>query len=490
MLNYNDESIKDIFRYASELVGKKFIDILKNIFGDIDLLKAIEYYNNPKAKGSLGTLTEKYYFFYKPNNYSIPDFQKVGLELKVTPYENTKKGLKAGERLVISMIPNDKPIDINFIKSHLESKLKLMLLIWYHRNKDLKRLEYSIAFVSLYDLYSELLKKDLAIIIDDYNIIVNKIISGNAHKLSESDTKYLGACTKGSSAIRSLQPQYYSREIFAKRRAFCLKQSYMSYILNNYVNKSLINYDSIFNENELISGNFEEQILNKIKKYIGKTENNLYNLFSVDTKIKAKQINKILINKILGVQTKNSEEFEKANIVIKKIRVRKNGYPKESMSFPKIVIKNFITQDFETSLEYQFFEMTRFLLVIFKENDCGEFILKGAKFWNMPIDELETIGKKDWESYKNKFINGINFNIKIQKNNKLIIGNDLPKKSETYIFHLRPHAKKSSYLINGIKYGEGTFSDMDTLPNGNKMTHQCFWINNNYIVKIIEDLVF
>ena len=410
------------------------------------------------------------------------------MELKVTPYEKSSKGLKAGERLVITMIPNDKPIELDFKGSHLESKLKLILLIWYERIKTQPRTSNRIDYVTLFDLYSDIFSKDLEIILDDYNKIVEKIISGNAHKISEGDTKYLGACTKGQNADKSLRPQYYNNLVPAKRRAFSLKQSYMSYILNNFVNNGLLNYDSIFSKDDLAYGDFDEKVLEKININIGKTESELYKEFSIDKNKNLKQINRILTNKMLGVNTENAEEFEKANITIKTIRVQENGKPKESMSFPKIVIKEFVKQDFENSYEYDFFESTRFLFVVFKENSNGIYILKGAKFWNMPINELETIGKVEWESYKQKFLDGVNFEVKKQKTGKIVISNDLPKKSDNKIFHLRPHSSKSAYLINGVKYGDGKETDMDELPNGDKMTNQCFWLNNDYISKIIADI--
>ena len=47
----------------------------------------------------------------------------------------------------------------------------------------------------------------------DYRKIVDKIIAGKAHELSESDTLYLGACTKGATAEKSLRPQYYGDHV-------------------------------------------------------------------------------------------------------------------------------------------------------------------------------------------------------------------------------------------------------------------------------------
>lgn len=488
ILPYDDSNPKDIFRYSQELLGLTFEDVLSRVFEGDELKNKIEYYNNPKGKGTLGNLLEEHYFLYKPNSSPEPDFEKAGVELKATPYEKIRKGIKAGERLVITMIPNTEPIEIDFKGSHLEKKISKILMIWYHRIKTQKRTEHNIDFVNLYNIYSKICSKDLEIILDDYKTIVNKIISGNAHKLSEGDTKYLGACTKGSKAAKSLKPQYYNKYILAKRRAFSLKQSYMTYVLNNYVKEELMGYDSIFSEEDLKHGEFDAQILSKINLYVGRSEEELYRAFNLLTESKSKQINKVLVNRMLGVNTDNSEEFQKANIIIKTIRVQRNGKPKESMSFPKIKIKELIKQDFENSYEYEFFETTRFLFVVFRENEEGNFILSGSKFWNMPIEELESIGKSEWNCYKNKFIEGINFNIKKLKDNKQIVENDLPKKTETKIFHLRPHSSKSAYLIDGIRFGNGSESDMDELPNGDKMTNQCFWLNNDYIKNIIKDI--
>lgn len=46
---------------------------------------------NDKAKGQLGNFIEKYYFGYDPNGNQEADFNKIGLELKQTPIDKTKK---------------------------------------------------------------------------------------------------------------------------------------------------------------------------------------------------------------------------------------------------------------------------------------------------------------------------------------------------------------------------------------------------------------
>ena len=127
MLPYDETDPQDIENYAKRLIGKTFYDILREYFKDneLELEKTLN-----KNKGKLGNLIEEYYFYYKPNSNPNP-------ELKVTPYIKNKNGeLKAKERLVIGMIPNDNPIETDFEKSHVLEKLQLILLILYFHDKN------------------------------------------------------------------------------------------------------------------------------------------------------------------------------------------------------------------------------------------------------------------------------------------------------------------------------------------------------------------
>lgn len=487
-LPYDKTSPIDIERYAKKLEGMTFHDVLVNNIDVDSFEEAQAAYNTKRRKGSLGNLLEEHYFFYAPNSDSEPDFKEAGVELKVTPYEITKtEKIRAGERMVIGMIPNDEPIEADFYKSHLLYKMKLMLFIFYLRDKKLPKLKYKIDYVKLFSILSDACKEDLEIIIDDYKTITSKIMAGKAHELSEGDTKYLGACTKGATASKSLQPQFYNPNVLAKRRAFSLKQGYMTFIINNYILNNVDTYDSAFTAEELEKTSFDDEIIRRINIYKGKTEDEIYKLFGI--KGKTKQRNNIAVCRMVGVKTDRIAEFEKANIKIKTIRVKKNGNPRENMSFPTIKIKKFVKEEFDDSQIYKYFSETRFLFVVFKEQADGQYVLAGSKFWNMPIVELETVGQKEWEAYRDKFRAGVNFTItKTKLKNKTVVKNDLLGQKDTKIFHLRPKAQKSCYVIDGLRYGNGEDSDMDELPNGDKMTKQCFWLKSKYVAEIIKDI--
>lgn len=482
MKKFDETDPKSILEYADKLKGKTFLSILDNISDNIDVKNFVEDFETGNSKGDLGNFIEKYYFGYSPNSRSQADFHKAGVELKVTPFEDKKSGgIKAGERLVLGMIPNKEPLEERFEDSHIKSKIYKMLLIWYKRVKGERKLNYLIEHVNLFDLGNKILEKDYEIIKSDYEKIAKKVIEGKAHELSEGDTMYLGACTKGATASKSLQPQFYNESVPAKRRAFSLKQSYMTYVLNNYVNTGLMNYEAIFTNDDLKHASFEDLVTNKLNQFIGWTEEKLYERFEINPNAKNK--NNLLVTRMLGIKTDHAEEFEKANIEIKTIRAKKDGMPKESMSFPYTKISDFIS---DNSIDEYFLE-TKFLFVVFKESQNNTFELNKAMFWNMPVQDYENFGLTELQSFRNKFVEGVNFNPKINKNGKLEMHNDLPKEKYTTVFHMRPHANKSAYVIGGIPYGNGSENDMDELPNGDKMTKQSIWINKRYLKKVIGE---
>lgn len=121
------------------------------------------------------------------------------------------------------MIDYFSVINEKFENSHLLEKSKKILLIYYLYDVNKKyNLDYRIDYVKLFTPP----ENDMEIIKHDFELIVDKISKGKAHELSESDTLYLGATTKGSSSKdRQRQP---NSDILAKPRAFSFKNSYMT----------------------------------------------------------------------------------------------------------------------------------------------------------------------------------------------------------------------------------------------------------------------
>lgn len=487
-LPYDKSNPANIESYAKFLVGKTFREVIRFYsISEKESDELIKTYSNARNKGGLGNLLEETYFGYKPNNNPEPDFPEAGVELKASPYEKNRNGIKAGERLVLTMIHYDRPIDLDFYASHLWKKSKLLLLIYYFRNKDLSsNLDFQIDFVKLFTPPIE----DLKIIKDDYNKIINKIQSGMAHELSESDTMYLGACTKGATAEKSKVSQYYGSQIPAKKRAFCFKNSYMTYILNKYLLGNIDTYEPIISDSAILDTySFDEYVIDKINIHKGKTDKQLCAEFNREfNKNKAQWID--LSYRMLGIKSNQAEEFIKANIVVKAIRVEANGLMKEHISLPPFKFKQLINEEWEDSTLYTYFDETKFLFVIYKrENENDDYYkLMGCQLWNMPSSDLNNIVQDGWIRIRKVLSSGITFTKKLTQSG-YIINNTFPSKKINPIIHIRPHSKERAYKFSNGEIIGDIYKNANELPDGQWMTTQSFWLNNSYLLNQMKAIL-
>lgn len=486
MTSYDIKDKFSIYEYGKKLIDKSFFDVIKESQyknSSLSLKEETASYGNVSRKGGLGELIELYHFNYNPDNESRADFPEAELELKVTPYKTNKNGtISAKERLVISMIDYFRIINENFYQSNAWEKIKNILLIYYEWDQEAaNNLDYIIKYVYLFSPTDD----DLRIIIQDYLKIQNTVLSGKAHELSESMTMYLGAVTKSSdSSVRVRQP---NSEILAKPRAYSLKTSFMTQLLRNKIYKDKDESDSIIKTDSVVD--FEDYVLQKINENVGLKDIDLFDKYLGEKNSKSKDRYSRVAYEMLGVRTKNADEFIKANIEVKAIRVEENGNIIESMSFPAFKAKELVSQTWEDSDLYNLFSQKKFLFIIYKKKG-NNYYLNNGLFWYMPVYDLDNIVRKEWEETVGIISNGVEFSLKKHKNNKQIVSTNLPKLSNTEITHVRNHSSKSVYVINGIKYGNGSISrDADELPDGNLISKQCFWLNNKYIKKIINKKV-
>ena len=397
-IEYDKRNPSSIEAYAQRLVGKTFRQVWEE-----DEQQSPQYIREEGAygstdvdekkrnKGNLGQIIEEKFFHYECNSDSRADFHDAGVELKVTPYKINKNGsISAKERLILTMIDYFSVVNESFEDSHMWRKSRLILLIYYLWQQDIKQnIDYKIGYSRLFTPPEQ----DLMIIKHDYQVIVEKIRAGRAHELSEADTLYLGAAPKAStSADRRKQP--FSDEL-AKPRAFAFKNSYMTYVLNTYILPGKQTYEPIMSDET--SDSFEEYVTGKIAGYRGRTVGDLCMEFDIDIEKKPKSLEAMLAYRILGIKGNRAEEFEKANVVVKTIRVGSNGKIKESMSFPAFKFKELIQEEWEDSTFGNYLRETRFLFVVYKFDENGELRLKGSQFWNIPYDDLENEVKQVWE---------------------------------------------------------------------------------------------
>lgn len=452
-LHYNPDDKKSIIDFAKLLRGKTLREAC-----DESILK-----HNYSGKGNFGQILEKFYFLYEPNSVSEPDFAIAGLELKSTPLKQLKnKEYRSKERLVLNIINYFEVVNQDFETSSFWKKNANILLIFYLHKADYDILDYLIKLVDEWKFP----RTDLEIIKKDWQIIKLKIAEGKAHELSEGDTFYLGACTKGANA-NSTRKQPFN-DIPAKQRAYSLKQGYVNHIIASIANEATGIYGKLIPSSAIAKKQtIEEVVISRFQPYYNKTVDEIIKKTKVKINKKAKNFYANLTKAILGIELdKEIEEFNKAEIIVKTVRLKVNNLPKENISFSNFKYEELVNEEWEDSNFKNILEH-KFLFVFFQfENE--ELILRKVKFWNMPYaDILEA--EKVWAKTKN--IVSIGEIVREVKDGMRYT--NFPNKSFNPVSHVRPHATNAADAY--------PLPTMDKLTNANEYTKHCFWLNNTYI---------
>ncbi|MGV3762692.1 MutH/Sau3AI family endonuclease [Parapedobacter sp.] len=473
-LPYDPADPQSILQYARGLLKKS----LRQVVGD----GVEEAAAAMRGKGDFGQLVEKLYFLYEPNSNAEPDFPKAGVELKTTPLKKIGRGWVSKERLVFNIINYEEEHKYVFSTSSFWRKNRHLLLLFYLHDAGMVNVDYVFEIIRLWRFPAT----DLKIIMDDWETIVTKIREGRAHELSEGDTIYLGACTKGANK-QSLRKQPFSGEL-AMQRAFSLKSKYLNFIIEQ-TRKGI---EHVIDEKEyariLAQGDsfadpagsyrrirldevepvvksiddyapgqtFEELVIARFQPYIGMSEAEIIQTLGLEAS-KAKSRYYLIAKAIMGVSNKKIEEFEKGDVAMKTIRLEHSGSLKESMSFAQIQYKEIIHETWEESYWYQTLTK-RFFFVVFKRDATNTLRLHGVRFWTMPPADLE-MARWFWEDTKAK-----------------IMADDYAhfiRISDDMICHVRPKGTDSRDL-------------MET-PNGRMEKKKCYWLNASYIKEIIKE---
>lgn len=446
---------------------------------------------NTSSKSSMGDVFEAW--FGKPKDSdSSPDLGIV--ELKATPYKKLKNGqYSSKERLVLNIINYMDIVNENFEQSHFLYKNNVIELAFYEYTKDKPRLDCFFSNVALFEMSKN--PADFEIIRNDWHTIQSYVLEGRAEELTESATNYLAACTKGANA-KSVRKQPFSK-IPAKQRAFSLKSSYMTQLLRKYILGDEKSESILSDSSELKHTSLREFITNRFKPFIGKSTKQIAQ--EVNIKLaKNKATNNTLVRGMLKLDTKTNkldriDELNKASYILKTVQLNNKGTNKESMSFPAFKFKDLVTQTWvdedgapSADLNILFSEST-FLFIVFQKDNNNTNIFKGIKFFNVPKSTIDGPIKFVWEDTINKLTKGVKL---VHNNNRNT--NNFINLTDNKVIHVRPHARKASYINSSFANQLPTKAQWTNKPatySDDYMTTQSFFLNNNYVHQIIEDLI-
>ena len=434
-LGYDPTNVTSIVEYAQRLVGHTLRDFVY----------VEELTDTRRRRGSFGNAVEEYYFKYGLNSDSSPDFAEVGLELKTTPVKKNSRGeLVSKERLVFTMIDYDGVVKEDFEHSQFLKKARDVLLITYLYEPGKNALDYVIEAAARWGLPEE----DIPQIRRDWETVVEKVRSGHAEDISGGDTLYLEACTKAAdSTVRRSQP---FSDVPAKPRAWALKASYMTAIQRKIID-GMRQIPRSEDEREL---DLLCLLRARFAPYVGLTEKELAGRFGLS---RSKNLCARITRRILGVgDDEKIEEFEKAGIKPKTLRLRANGRPKEAVSFPAFDYFELVERPFENS-DFLGYLSQKYLFVIYREDEAGEYRLRDICFWQMPEKDLDD-ARACYEQ--------------MQENVRQGRADISVKSSENRCCHVRPHGRDSR--------------DTKPQPFGPPVVKKCFWLNQGYLQGEIE----
>lgn len=454
---YDETDIESILRYAAKLTGKTLKGVLELDRGTI--------VGGTDAKGKYGQAIEEEYFHIKNNNLAKPDFKDVGMELKATPIIKGRNGYRSKERLVLGIMDyNDVPV--KGFRLFLD-KNRHLLIIFYLWNKDMNIYEYKILKVVDWKPNTE----EMRIIREDWSIIEGYILRGEAHLLSERHTRFLSACTKGVGHGEDLREQPYS-DTLAKQRALSFKATFMTSIFGTHedINELLIDHvpktssmsQSIFKGDWQEGMTFEEYVLDHYRRFVNMTCIEIEKELDIDLNGDSKQYYYTLALAMAGViGKKHIKEFEEAGIRLKTMRIKLNGVPKESMSFPAFDYGEIINQEWIRSDLYDQLDK-RFFMPVFgfntnepKEETRKSLCFKGAFFWYMPDKDFDIVEKVWTETCDRIRADDFDHFVRIKDHR---------------IVHVRPHAMDSKDTC--------MYKDIER----KKVS---FWINGQYLADIV-----
>lgn len=512
---YNKQSKKDILRHAKALEKCQIGDVYDLEQKGKKRPELLDFYEERKIqgwtdedgkrhkgdKGRIGFMVQEIYFDEPRDNDSESDLRAAGVELKVSPLVEKKRvGLKVKERLVLGKIERIKSekekLPQNFFDSHIYKKCKLMMLVYYKDESQNGKTPFHFRFHK--SEYVEIESLDMAMIERDYQYIRDCVNNKRYDDLHEKNAHYLSPCRKGNG------------------RAYSLKLSYMNEIFSKYIDKGIPLYKPIIkNPEELRRASLEEIVIELFSRHKNKTIKEIrrsimkpkeFKKWESKTKIDKAEFARTTMA-MLGVDTDQAEEFVKSNICVKTLRVEKNLKMNEDISFSAFEFSDLSRETWKKSFAYEEMVNRKFLWSVFV-HDGDDYKFRGATFWSLP-EEDEPVIKRGWEDIRNIVRKGVKFAIDVKTiKGKPRVLNSFPDSNNTNqdrkeyklckstkprnkIISIRPHAQHAYYDLKTIGYKDTEYSPSNgsILPNGDVMTKQCFWFNNEYILEQIKKQV-
>jgi DNA mismatch repair protein MutH len=408
------------------------------------------------GKGNYGCLIE-HVFGLNCDNRPEPDFRSAAIELKSTKLELLGSQWKVGERTSLHMIDFEAVAREVWPTATVRAKLSRLLFCFYRWLPEVEPVVWPVDRVLLWEP-DELQWRYLR---EDWELIQSRCAKGEAHLLSESDTRVLGAATKAATGI--VRRKQAAGGPPARPRVFALKQPFVRAIYDVAIGRpKLESLSKVLGLTTL--RRFEDALLTKLRAYGGRTVRSLADETSMapsSAKHYSSLVVQKVVKKLLGLKDPSAQirEFAEFGIEMHVVPMRRNGRPKEALSFPAFRYVSLLNEAWDTSdLKVR---LNRLMFIPIWEPYPGalvnEWTLGRAFFWS-PDHETEQLIRREWEMFRREIREGR--------------ANDLTPASRTQAIHVRPHARDSQ--------------DVDLAPVIGPVVKKSFWLNQDFVAAIVR----
>jgi len=219
-MQYENES--KLLAFAKKLEGRRFSEISASI-------GMLDESHRKHTKGVAAKVIETEYFGIPVNSSEKPDFEELGIELKVSPlrYLDRVDLYTTKERNVIKMVDyNEISENQHWKQNKISSKLDRVLYILYLHDNTVNAWDWKVVKTFLWSPSSEQQEK----IQNDYTIMRTKVLAGE--NLREGDHSFFATCPKHGGGYLKNSPLDSPRLSlavhpvmgFAEKRGYCIKR--------------------------------------------------------------------------------------------------------------------------------------------------------------------------------------------------------------------------------------------------------------------------
>ena len=439
--DYRSASRHEIGNRARTLEGRRL--------GDLEIPFVADA--GAPGKAEVGHAIEAYFGIPK-NALPEADFPGAGIELKVVPMRRTGKGLGIKERTVISMIDFHDLVLQTWDTAKVRSKLKILFVYFEHLDGRPKA-EFPIRRTLMWTPD----ERTDAFLRADWERVQTKVRHGLAHRLSESDGRIMGPCTKGRDASH-LRTQPFSSEK-ARSRAFALKPSFTLQLYRDAERHVATSIAPTLDMSR--ADTFEQQLRARFQPFVGRTVGGVGDELRVPRSI-AKSYAAQVARRAFGTSGFKTpiREFEEMGLTPRITRVGVDLMPYESLSFPAFDYFELLEEDWADSDLLSKIEYMLLIPVEGAKKGTPQASCRFGRpvFWKPDADQLELI-RREWETYRIEIRDGK--------------AKGLTPASATVAIHVRPHARDSD--------------DTAPAPVVGRVIKKSFWLNRDFVQRILRD---